>query len=331
MGGKISFPRIQIPKERIFIVTGANTGLGYEVAKWIAMMGGTVIIACRSEDRATEAIRRMDKEYKELKEKGTEGIADLEELRIEYMHLDLASFQSTKDFVEEFKKSGKQLHVLICNAGVSKTKYEKTDDGFELPFQVNYLGHFLIIGQLLPLMKRSDDDDRRIILISSDLHKWPKFDVSKMNYTGDPKKYSMFDSYGRPKLYQVMQMYCLQRRLKNTNVSITSVHPGVVDTEIGRDYSDSRAYRALIAVNRALGMLQSPFDGANSILYAAVSPDVKGVSGIYFKDCKDGYTSPASRDEAKQEEMWKQTMEYLKEHFTEEEILGLEGADPGNT
>ena len=68
-------------------------------------------------------MRRMDKEYKELLEKGTEGLAKLEELRVEYMHLDLASFQSTKEFVEEFKKSGRKLHVLVCNAGVSKRRF----------------------------------------------------------------------------------------------------------------------------------------------------------------------------------------------------------------
>lgn len=330
MGGKVSFPIIEIPKERIFIVTGANTGLGYEVAKWIAMMGGTVIIACRSEDRAMEAMRRMDKEYKELLEKGTEGLTKLEELRVEYMHLDLASFQSTKEFVEEFKKSGRKLHVLVCNAGVSKRRFEKTDDGFESTVQVNYLSHFLLIGQLLPIMKNSGDDDCRIVLVSSDLHKWPKFDVTKMN-SGDPNNHSLFDSYGRSKLYQVMQMHCLQRRLRNTPISVTSCHPGTVDTEISRDYWDSRAFRALMAINRFTGISRTPLEGANTILYAAIEPELKGVSGIYFKDCKSGYTQAAARDETKQEEMWRQTMEFLKEYFTEEEIFCLEGADPTNT
>ena len=72
-----------------------------------------------------QAMRKMDNEYKELKEKGTEGLADLEELNLEFMRLDLSSFQSTKEFVEAFKKSARQLHVLVCNAGVSKANYGK--------------------------------------------------------------------------------------------------------------------------------------------------------------------------------------------------------------
>lgn len=330
MGGKITFPKVQLSKERVFIVTGANTGIGYEVAKQIAMMGGSVILACRSEDRAVQAIRRMNKEYKEVKEKGSDGIVDLEELHLEYMHLDLASFQSTKDFVEAFKKTGRKLHVLVCNAGVSKAKFEKTDDGFEVCLQVNYLSHFLLIGKLLPVMKESGDDVR-IILVSSDLHKWTKYDISQMNYNGDPAKYSMLTCYGRSKLYQVMQMFCLQHRLKHTNFSVTSLHPGDVDTEIMREYTDSRAYQMLIGFSRLIGILRAPLEGANSILYAALNPDLKGVSGIYFKDCKEASTAAVARDESKQEEMWKQTMEYLKEHFTEAETYCLEGADPVNT
>ena len=73
-------------------------------------------------------MRKMNKEYKELKEKGTEGLADLEELNLEFMQLDLSSFQSTKDFVEAFKTSGRQLHVLVCNAGVCKAKYGKKSE-----------------------------------------------------------------------------------------------------------------------------------------------------------------------------------------------------------
>ena len=83
---------------------------------------------------------------------------------------------------------------------------------FLLFFKVNYLGHFLLIGQLLPVMKKSDCDDVRIVLVSSDMHRWPKYDLSQMNYSGDPAKYSMFTCYGNSKLYQVhLLLYIMVR------------------------------------------------------------------------------------------------------------------------
>ncbi|XP_052244115.1 retinol dehydrogenase 14-like [Dreissena polymorpha] len=330
MGGTQSFPIVPIPKDRTFVVTGANRGIGYEVAKWIAMMGGTVVMACRNEDDTMKAMRQMEKEYKEEKERGTiHGLVDVPELSLVYMHLDLGSFHSTKQFVEDYKTSGRPLHVLICNAGIVKPRPEKTDDGFESMLQVNYLSHFLLIGMLLPMMKgNAVTDDTRIVLVSSDAHRMCRFNLAAINYDDDPMKFSGFDYYGRSKLYQIMQMYSLQRRLKNSHVTITSAHPGTVETEIGRDFKDVKLYQFFLTMTRFFGAMRDPLDGARTIIDLAVNPVYQGVGGHYYKDCSVASVTSTASDVQKQEALWNVTLELLKGHLSEEEIFCLEGADP---
>ncbi|XP_053396320.1 WW domain-containing oxidoreductase-like [Mercenaria mercenaria] len=204
MGARPSFPIVPLPRDRTVIVTGGNTGLGYEIAKWLAMMGATVIIACRSEQRALQAIERMQEEYSLIKEKlsSTHELKTYDNLAVSQMQLDLSSFKSTLEFVEEFKKSGRNLHVLVCNAGIGMAPYEKTEDGFEKMLQVNYLSHFLIVAKLLPVMRKSGTDCR-ILFMSSDAHRSCSFDLDTMNYEGNASKFGRLDYYGRSKLYQV--------------------------------------------------------------------------------------------------------------------------------
>lgn len=326
MGARPSFPIVQIPRDRIAVVTGGNTGLGYEIAKWLAMMGATVIIGCRSEQRAVEAIERMNKEYQQMKEEfgDKHQLQTYDSLAISFMPLDLGSFKSTLQFVDEFKKSGRNLHILVCNAGIGMAPYEKTIDGFEKMLQVNYLSHFLMVAKLLPVMRKSGPDCR-ILFMSSDAHRACSFDVQTMNYEGNASKFGRLDYYGRSKLYQIMQMYSLARRFKDTNVSINSSHPGIVDTEINRNFQDSFFWSVIFFKgSKLLGKVKSPIDGASSIINAAVNPELAGVSGRYYYNCTDGNHTSISKDVNKQEALWKQTMEYLKDYITDEERDVLE-------
>lgn len=137
MGASSSYPAPALSSSRTVIVTGGNTGIGYETAKAIARMGARVIIACRSEERAKEAIEKMKKEHEQSTEKSKSGDKSLNtaeaegkevqerepgtshQLLLEYMHLDLSSLSSTVEFVVKFKQTGYPLHVLICNAGIA--------------------------------------------------------------------------------------------------------------------------------------------------------------------------------------------------------------------
>ncbi|WAR09319.1 WWOX-like protein, partial [Mya arenaria] len=191
------------------------------------MMGGTVVMACRSQDAAVQAMRRMNKEYKELKSRGeTPGLVDVEELSLYFMPLDLSSLQSTKEFVHTYRESGRPLHVLVCNAGVVKAIPEKTDDGFESMLQVNYLSHFLLVGLLLPMMKNAAaDDDIRVVMVSSDAHRMCKFDLETIDYSGEPEKFG---------------------------ITVSAVHPGMVETDIGREFLDNKMWQLFVSFNRLI-------------------------------------------------------------------------------
>ncbi|KAK3602908.1 hypothetical protein CHS0354_018775, partial [Potamilus streckersoni] len=252
MGGKQSFPVVKLPKDRIVVITGANTGIGYEAAKWVAMMGATVILACRSKERAEKAMQKIQEEFQVEKENRTPVICDTESLSMEFMELDLGSFKSVRDFIQAYKSSARALHVLVCNAGVALMPFTKTEDGFEVMLQVNYLSHFIVIAHLLPIMRQSGEDCR-IVLVSSDAHRTCNFDLNKMNYSGDPEKFGRWDYYGRSKLYQIMQMHSMDRRLEGSNISVNSLHPGLVDTEISRSYQDYRLMTRLTWIAKAFG------------------------------------------------------------------------------
>ncbi|XP_006823712.1 polyprenol dehydrogenase-like [Saccoglossus kowalevskii] len=150
------------------IVTGATAGIGYVTAKHISMMDAKIILACRAEDKATQAIVNMRAEYSQwvqkrqkaksktkTKERDTVEEPQPDELNLEFMKLDLTSLKSTMDFVRNYKSRGYNLNVLVCNAGIALPPKELTEDGFEKQFQVNYLSHFLLTLQLLPLLKSS--------------------------------------------------------------------------------------------------------------------------------------------------------------------------------
>ncbi|KAL3882937.1 hypothetical protein ACJMK2_029239 [Sinanodonta woodiana] len=324
MGGKQSFPVVELPPNRVVVITGANTGIGYEAAKWIAMMGATVIMACRSKERAEKAMQKIQDEFQVEKEKGTPAICKLEKLSMEFMELDLGSFKSVRSFIEAYRSSGRELHVLVCNAGVALVPFTKTEDGYEIMLQVNYLSHFIIIAHLLPIMRKSGEDCR-IVLVSSDAHRACNFDLNTMNYSGDPEKFGRLDYYGRSKLYQIMQMHSMQKRLKGSNVSVNSLHPGMVDTEISRNFQDFHMMKAFNRVVRLFGQMKTPIDGALPIINAVVNPDLKGVGGIYFKSLEGGYSTAEARDETKQEALWKKTLEVLKDEIPDDLIQELEG------
>lgn len=321
MGGGQSFPIVLLPKERTVIVTGANAGLGYEIAKWTAMMGATVILACRSEERAKNAIIRMNAEFRLEKTRGTRGLADYDTLALEFMELDLASFKSVVEFSEAYKRSGRPLHVLFCNAGIAFVPYEKTEDGFEKCLQVNYLSHFILTAKLLPVMRRSGEDCR-IINMSSSGHTMCNFDSKSINYEGSPDKYPHLEYYSRSKLYQLHQMYSMVRHKSAGDITVNCIHPGYVATEILDDAEGS------CMVNYMKCMLpfgKTPEDGAKCSIDCTVNPKLAGVSGYYFANFKRVTPSRDARDKEKQEFMWKTTFEMVGKYLTEDEIAGMKG------
>ncbi len=246
---------------RIFIVTGANAGLGYETSKELASKGAKVIMACRDLSKGESAKKDILKEVSK---------ADLEVMKI-----DLSKLSSVRDFAEKFKSKFGKLDVLINNAGVMMPPYTKTEDGFELQFAANYLGHFLLTGLLFDHLAKTPNS--RIVNLSSIAHKSGKINFDDLQ---SENKYSASGAYSQSKLACLMFTFELERRLKNSehnNTISTASHPGVAITSLMRHMPKWVYY--LLRYTIAPLITQSASRGAEPTLMAATG---EAKSGDYF-------------------------------------------------
>ena len=197
------------------IITGGNTGIGKEIALDLAKRGGRVIIACRNLPKGIAARKEI--------------IETSRNENVSMKKLDLASIKSIREFVDEVLAEEPKIHILICNAGVMFTPYQLTEDGFELQFGVNHLGHFLLVNLLLDRMKESAPS--RIVVVASVAHYTGYLDFNDMMWT---KWYNPQLSYCRSKLANIMFARELAKRVKESGITVCSLHPGTVYTEITR-------------------------------------------------------------------------------------------------
>mmetsp|Transcript_12675 Transcript_12675/g.21477 ORF Transcript_12675/g.21477 Transcript_12675/m.21477 type:complete len:338 (-) Transcript_12675:233-1246(-) len=208
------------------IVTGANTGIGLETARGLYAKGAHVILACRAEKAAKAA---MDN----IKTTPAPSSAGLE-----FMPLDLSSFASVRKFAADYKAQRRKLHVLVNNAGMNtfsiRKGAERTVDGFDATWQVNYLSHFLLTRLLTETLKQNAPS--RIVNLSSVMHRWGKSDFVK--YTPEASKTgSTENAYNDSKLAMALVSYELQRQLASDGVTVHAVNPGAVNSDIWRDLS----------------------------------------------------------------------------------------------
>lgn len=196
---------------RVAVVTGANSGIGYETALVLAQEGLEVVLACRNEARATKAIEKM--------------LSVQDNLKLNFIKLDLNSKQQIDEFVVSFKKQYDHLDILINNAGVLWGKYQVTDDGFERMFGVNYLGHFYLTQQLLNMIP--DSFASRIVTVTSMSYRYGKI---KFDDLQSKKSYHRMGTYAQSKLANLLFSMALDKRLKAADKRILSiaVHPGIV-------------------------------------------------------------------------------------------------------
>ncbi|XP_040426652.1 WW domain-containing oxidoreductase isoform X2 [Cygnus olor] len=201
--------------EKVVIITGANSGIGFETAKSFALHGAYVILACRNMSRGNDAVQRILGEWHKAK--------------VEAMTLDLASLHSVQQFAEAFKSKNVPLHILICNAATFGAPWFLTEDGLESTFQVNHLGHFYLV-QLLEDVLRSSSP-ARVVVVSSESHRFTEIKDSsgKLDFSllsPSKKEYWAMLAYNRSKLCNILFSNELNRRLSPHGVTCNSVHPG---------------------------------------------------------------------------------------------------------
>jgi len=241
---------------RITIITGANTGIGLETAKMLALKGANVVLACRNLEKGKTAIERI------LAEKPS-GKVTLEAL-------DLSDLESVKTFAEWFAGAHDRLDLLIENAGVMIPPFSQTKQNFELQFGTNHLGHFALAARLFPLLAKTPAS--RLVVVSSTAQNFGKIDFDDLNW--EKRSYSPFRAYGQSKLANIMFTLELSRRLAEagSQVRVTAAHPGYTATDLQRHSSFASFFNPLVAMK--------PHDGALPTLRAAVDPAAE--SGTYW-------------------------------------------------
>ncbi|XP_072015689.1 retinol dehydrogenase 11-like [Amphiura filiformis] len=272
------------------IITGANTGIGKETARDLAARGARVILACRDVGKAQKAADYVKEST------GNENII--------IRKLDLASLASVRQFAKEILEEESRLDILINNAGIMMCPQWETEDGFEMQMGTNHFGHFLLTMLLLDLIKKSAPS--RIINLSSLGHNFAKdgIDFEDIHYK---KSYEPTIAYARSKLANIYFTKELAKRLKGTGVTSYAVHPGAVETELGRNVSSAYPIFSFLMplVQRTLWIWEkTPLQGAQTSIYCAVDENLKEVSGQYYSDCAEAATSKAAQDDAAAERLW---------------------------
>ncbi|GAB5489444.1 MAG: SDR family NAD(P)-dependent oxidoreductase [Parasphingorhabdus sp.] len=243
---------------RTIMITGANAGLGFETAKVLAGKGARVLLACRSKERAEEAINAIHEEH---------SSADLA-----FVELDQASLESVRKAAKKVEEE-KRLDVLVNNAGIMGPPYELTQDGFESQFGVNHLGTFALTGLLLP--KLQETQKSRIVITSSLAHKGGKIHFGDINAE---KRYRSWERYAQSKLANIVHATELNRRLvaSGSETIVTCCHPGIASTELARHLpTAAQIFMPLVSV-----FLNTAAQGAWATLASAVGKGAVG--GGYY-------------------------------------------------
>ena len=269
-------------KEKVCLVTGANRGIGKATALGLALRGATVIIHCRN--------RQLGETAQEEIVAGTGNGA------IEVMVADLASLEAVRRLAEAVKRRHATLHVLVNNAGLAKRRHTLTEDGLETTFAVNHLAPFLLTNLLLDTIKGSAP--ARIVNVASMVHRWGRINFDDLM---GQRHYSMGRAYNQSKLANVLFTYELARRLEGSDVTVNCVHPGMVVSDLGREYT---GFMGLMANKYWRPFMRSPEKGADTVIYLASSLDVEGVTGKYFANRRAVKSSKTSHDPALAQRLW---------------------------
>jgi NAD(P)-dependent dehydrogenase (short-subunit alcohol dehydrogenase family) len=269
---------------KVALVTGGNTGIGFETAIGLAQAGADVVITSRDRQRgATAAV----------------GIESRTGRAVDVAALDLTSFASVREFAKAFLDTHDRLDILVNNAGLVLRERRVTEDGHETQFQTNHLGPFLLTGLLRERLEACAP--ARIVVVSSEAHRVARRGLD-FDDLESARSYRGFRTYGRTKLMNLLFTRELARRLDGTHVTVNAVHPGYVASRFGRDGDTG----VLLNVGMILGrpFARTPKVGAETSVYVASSPELEGVSGRYFARSRPAQPAAAAEDDEAANRLW---------------------------
>ena len=283
--------------DKLAIVTGANTGIGFETARSLAAAGAHVIFDCRSATTGHAAVLKTRQLHPNC--------------QVEFLPLDLASASSIIAFTE--KLDAENIDILICNAGLISTDFQPTHEGLEQTVGVCHFGHFLLTKLLMPRLLNALES--RVVMVSSESHRSPKtLDFNRFPLTRDT--FRTWTAYGQAKLANVLMANELQRRYAKQGLSACSLHPGtLVTTDIGRGSAFMRILMKLISP-----LTKNTNQGAATTVYCAVERNPKKIAGLYFSHCQPATMSAQAADEKVATRLWD-----LSEEWAQSTIKAIRG------
>ena len=258
-------------KNKIAIVTGANSGMGLATVEALSDRGATVIMLCRNEERGREAVAKLTRE---------------KERNLDLILCDLGDYTSIRQFVQCVKEKYPRVDILVNNAGFISLDRQETKEGMERQFGINHLGHFLLTTQLLDLMVPGS----RIVVVASGAHKVGKIHFDDINLT---KGYNVVKAYSQSKLANFLFTRELARRLKKRRISVNCCHPGAVATNMGVD-RETGFGKTITGLLKPFFL--TPAEGAKTAVYLATDEAVRNKTGGYYYRCKPAKSSKRSKD-----------------------------------
>jgi NAD(P)-dependent dehydrogenase (short-subunit alcohol dehydrogenase family) len=296
------------------LVTGVSAGLGVETARALAAHGAEVVGAARDLSKAqtaTEQVRAQAANGGSLK----------------LIQLDLASLDSVRRCADGLLAASRPFDLIIANAGVMACPKSKTLDGFEMQFGTNHLGHFVLVNRIASLLKAGS----RLVNLSSAGHRYADVNLDDPNFERTP--YEEFVAYGRSKTANVLFAVEFDRRHKSRGVRAAAVHPGGIQTELGRYMTAEVRERLIASINASQPKGTAPFSwksipqGAATSVWAACIADAEAIGGRYCEDCHvaevvstpgmRGGVRPYALDPQHARALWQKSEELVGERFNE--------------
>ena len=272
------------PSIKSILISGANAGIGFQTAQQLAAQGHQLYLICRDAQRGQEALAKIQSENPQT--------------QVELFLADLSDLDQVKRLGRELRAKISHLDVLVNNAGAMFGAYQASIQGWEMTFALNHLGYFQLAHEVLPLLEKSPNADRRIINVASMAHQAIRY-WRLDDHKGRP--YRQWKAYAFSKLCNILFTRVLAQRLAEKNITVNCLHPGVVATNFGQSGSAFVRW----AVKFAAPILTKAKDGASTSVFLATDPNVVGQTGLYFKDSKPAKTTKLAQDMQAAEELWR--------------------------
>ncbi len=269
---------------KICLITGATSGIGKAAAFKLADLGTSLILLSRNEEKGEKICNQIRKR--------------INNAQVKFYRVDISSMREVRSAVERIKADFNHIDVIINNAGARFDNYLKNDEGIELTFATNHLGHFLLTLSLIEMLKKSAQG--RIINVSSSVHTGV---TQELDDIVAPINYNRGVAYGRSKLANLYFTYELSSKLKNSKITVNAVHPGGVATNFSRNNGLLPWVKHYIYYLMKRELI-SPQKAAETILYLALSPELKEITGKYFFNKKEIKSSSASYDKEAAFRLW---------------------------